>query len=246
MTSIAGATAYMTTVIERLTHIAESQAEAIDRAAGAVARTIMNDGMVYILGTGHSHMLAEEGHYRAGGLAAVCPILIGALMLHENSIASGTFERVSGLAPAIFQRYGITSRDMLFVFSNSGVNAVPVEAAQYARSCGLTVVAVSSVAYAAQLPVGEAGVKLADAADIALDNGGVPGDALVAIGGGLHMGPLSTIGGAFLLNAILVESAQRMLAHSHQPPVIISANMPNSTQQNAPLLTHYKPRNPHL
>jgi uncharacterized phosphosugar-binding protein len=244
--SIAGAAAYMNAVIERLTQVAANQTSAIDCAADAVAKTIMNDGMVYILGTGHSHMLAEEGHYRAGGLAAVCPVLIGALMLHENSIASGTFERVSGLAPAIFQRYGLTSRDMLFVFSNSGVNAVPVEAALYARSLGMTVAAVCSMAYAAQIPAGKAGMKLADAADIVLDNGGIPGDALIPIGDGLRAGPLSTIGGAFLLNAILVEAAQRMVARSHNPPVIVSANMPGANEHNAPLIARYQPRNPHL
>ena len=37
--------------------------------------TYKNDGMIYIFGTGHSHMLAEEGHFRAGGFAPICPIL---------------------------------------------------------------------------------------------------------------------------------------------------------------------------
>lgn len=31
-------------------------------------------GRILIFGSGHSHLLAEEGHYRAGGLACVVPI----------------------------------------------------------------------------------------------------------------------------------------------------------------------------
>lgn len=243
---IPGAEAYMSAVIERLTSLAKSQAEAIHRAADAVSRTIVRDGIVYILGTGHSHMLAEEGHYRAGGLACVCPVLISSLMLHENSVASGAFERVSGLAPAIFQRYGLTDRDMLFVFSNSGVNAVPVEAALHARALGMTVAAVVSLDYAAQIPVGKTGKKLADVADIVLNNGGVPGDALISLNESLRVGPLSTIGGAFLLNSIFVEASQRLLRDGHEPPVILSANMPGANEHNAPLVAHYRLRNPHL
>ena len=36
-------------------------------------------GLVHVFGTGHSHLLAEELFYRAGGLAQINPILVDAL-----------------------------------------------------------------------------------------------------------------------------------------------------------------------
>lgn len=76
----------------------ETQSDAIDRAVAAVADTLAQDGMVYAFGTGHSHMLAEELFYRAGGLVKVYPILDEPLMLHSNASRSSQLERLPGYA----------------------------------------------------------------------------------------------------------------------------------------------------
>jgi uncharacterized phosphosugar-binding protein len=248
MSLIPGAQSYMDAVRKSLDAIAESQAEAIDRSAQAVVRTIESDGIVYLFGTGHSHMLCEEGHYRAGGLAAVCPVLHSSLMLHEGAVLSTQLERTSGIAPQVLARYRPTERDLIVIFSNSGVNNVPVEAAVAAKKIGMTVIAVIAADYAAQAPVGSMGKKLSELADIVLDNQGPPGDALVEIdGNGLRVGPLSTIAGAFILNAILTEAVDRMVASSDvTPPVYVSANMPGAREHNAALIEEYRTRNPHL
>ncbi|WP_442185466.1 SIS domain-containing protein, partial [Rhizobium leguminosarum] len=52
-----------------------------------------DDKRVYVFGTGHSHMLAEEVHYRAGGLALTVPVLVGSAMLHEGAVISSVYER---------------------------------------------------------------------------------------------------------------------------------------------------------
>jgi len=238
----------MDTVRRSLDAIAESQVEVIDRAAQAVVRTVEPDGIVYLFGTGQSHMLCEEGHYRAGGLAAACPVLNSSLMLHEGAVLSTRLERTSGLGPAVLARYSPTERDLLIIFSNSGVNNVPVETAIAAKEMGMTVIAVIAADYAAQAPLGSTGKRLADIADIVLDNQGPPGDALIEVdGGGLRVGPLSTIAGAFILNAILTEAVCRMVASSDaKPPVYVSANMPGAGAHNAALIARYRTRNPHL
>ncbi len=242
-----GAQAYMQAVLDRLTTIRDSEAEAIERAATAMADAIAAGGMVYLFGTGHSHMLAEEGHFRAGGFAAVCPVLSSGLMLHESAVLSSRLERTSGVGPAVLARYQPTARDVLVIFSNSGVNTVPVETAQEAKRIGMTVIAVVSKEYAARIAPGPAGVKLADIADIVLDNHGVAGDALVPLDeAGMRVGPLSTIAGAFLLNAVLAEAACLLLARGITPPVFISANMPGAAEHNARLIEQYRTRNPHL
>jgi uncharacterized phosphosugar-binding protein len=242
-----GASGYMDAVRARLDAIAENQGAAIDRAATALMNSIAAEGVVYIFGTGHSHMMAEEGHYRAGGLACVVPILSTVLMLHEGAVLSTQVERTSGIAETLLERYQPEARDSLIIFSNSGVNSVPVEMALAAKNKGLTVIAIVAMEYAAAVKPGASGKKLNDVADIVVDNHGVPGDALVEIGDtGLKTGPLSTIAGAFILNAILTETTWRLAANGHTPPVFISANMPGSAVHNAGLIAKYRSRNPHL
>jgi uncharacterized phosphosugar-binding protein len=209
----------------------DGQEEAFDSAADAVKRCMAGDGLVYLFGTGHSHMLAEEGHYRAGGLACVVPILASAVMLHEGATASAGLERVSGLAALILDRYPISARDVFIVFSTSGVNAAPVEAARYARKAGATVIAVTSATYSRQAARGRE--RLADVAAIALDNRAPPGDASVELAAGVRAGPL-------------LEAAARLSAEGGEPPVYVSSNMPGAAERNAALVARFRGRNPHL
>lgn len=245
--NLPGALTYMNAIRSRLDTIVNNQTAAIDQAAAALMNSIAAGGVVYIFGTGHSHMMAEEGHYRAGGLACVVPILSTVLMLHEGAVLSTQVERTSGIAETLLARYQPQAGDSLIIFSNSGVNTVPVEMALVAKNKGVTVIAVVALDYAATVAPGATGQKLSAIADVVVDNHGVPGDALVEIGAtGLKTGPLSTIAGAFILNAILTETTWRLAANGHTPPVFISANMPGSAAHNAGLIAKYRLRNPHL
>ena len=236
---------YIREAARRLEALLEGQEEAFALAADAVKICIANDGRVFIFGTGHSHMLAEEGHYRAGGLACVVPILSSAVMLHESATESSRLERLSGLAEIVLSRYEIEPRDVVIVFSTSGVNAMPVEAAKAARATGATVIAVTSRAYSAHIAAGRE--RLDSVATIVLDNKAPPGDACVPLTSeGLSAGPISTIAGAALLNALLIEASARLLNDGVEPPVYRSANMPGAADRNAALVARYRQRNPHL
>ena len=248
---IPGATRYMQSVRALLDAIAGDQGPAIAAAADAIVASLQTGGLIYLFGTGHSHLLAEEGHYRAGGLAPVVPMLAATLMLHESAVVSTRLERTPGVGAAVVSRYGLTPADTIFVFSNSGVNAVPVEVALTAKEAGATVIAIVALDYAATVAPGPSGRKLADIADIVLNNHGVPGDALVEVQDtGLRTGPASTIAGAFILNAVLTEVAWRLAeAEGGQAaalPIYISANMPGAMEHNAGLVAAYRTRNPHL
>lgn len=65
---------YFNKLQELLSTVEQSEKETITRAAEAIAECIQKDGLIYVFGCGHSHMLAEELFYRAGGLAPILPI----------------------------------------------------------------------------------------------------------------------------------------------------------------------------
>lgn len=244
---LTGARAYMDAMRALLDDIAATQSSAIDHAATVMLDAIRAGGVIFLFGTGHSHMLAEEGFHRAGGLAAVVPVLSSAVMMHEGALSSSKLERTRGVAAAVLERYRPTEKDVLVVFSNSGVNAVPVEMALAGKAAGMKVIAVVALQYAATVEPKIDGKRLADVADLVLDNRGVPGDALVDVNGkGLRAGASSTVAGAFILNTILVEVAARLAALDEEPPVFISSNMPGGDDHNARWIEHYRPRNPHM
>lgn len=235
---------YFAEVLERLAALRESQADAMERVATALVDAARADRLVYLFGTGHSHMLAEEVHYRAGGLAFAVPILATPTMLHEGAIAGTRYERMPGVVRPIFDRYGIGPGDVLIVSSNSGVNAAPIEAAEIGRERGALVVAVTSVAYSSAVANGR--TRLADLADIVLDNCAPPGDAVLDLEGSeLKVGPVSTVIGVTLLNAIFAEAAAR-LASDGDAPIYLSANMAGAAANNEKLVERYRRRNPHL
>ncbi|WP_274627412.1 SIS domain-containing protein [Arvimicrobium flavum] len=245
MTDASTAKAYLHGLAARIDVLFAANAASLTKAADAVEATAKKDGLVYIFGTGHSHVLAEEAHYRAGGLALTVPILASATMLHEGAIASTAFERMTGIVRPIFDRYPIGANDVLLVVSNSGVNPAPVEAAQIGKERGATVIAITSETYSREAARGR--TRLADVADIVLDNGAPSGDATIPVTGSeLKVGPVSTSIGAALMNAVLAEVASRLQASGEDAPIYLSANMPGAAENNERLVARYRPRNVHL
>lgn len=245
MTEIPTAAAYLAELTRRIGALFWANAEAIAAAAAAVERTARQDGLVYVFGTGHSHTLAEEAHYRAGGLALTVPILSAVTMVHEGAVSGTAFERIPGMVAPVLARYPIGPRDVLVIASNSGVNVAIIEAAEIGKAAGATIIAVTSLAYSSQAAQGRR--RLADLADVVLDNGAPPGDACVALPGTeMRVGPVSTSVGAALLNAVFAEAAARLQAEGGDAPIYRSANMPGAAETNAGLIARYRPRNPHL
>lgn len=245
MTKTPTAAAYLADLTHRIGRLLGDNAEAIAAAADAVERTAKADGLVYVFGTGHSHTMAEEAHYRAGGLALTVPILAAVTMVHEGAVAGTVFERMSGIVAPVFARYPIGPNDVLIVVSNSGVNTATVEAAQIGKAVGATVIAITSEIYSRVAAQGR--TRLADVADIVLDNGAPPGDATISVSGSeLRVGPISTSIGAALMNAVFVEAAARLQSSGATAPIYLSANMPGAKEVNEALVARYRPRNPHL
>jgi uncharacterized phosphosugar-binding protein len=218
--------------------------ESVRRAAVLVADTVAAGGLVHVFGTGHSHLLAEELFYRAGGLAQVNPILVDPLMLHSGAARSTRLERVPRLAAALLESEPVGPDDLMIVVSNSGGNATGVEMLMAARDRGLATIALTSVKHAsAGSARAGSGPRLHELADVVLDNGGSPGDAAVTpADGSVAVAPTSTVVGAAILNAVVAEAVELLLARGTVPDVFSSANLTGGDETNRALLDTYAPR----
>lgn len=232
---------YLRRVSTLLQVVAEDQLEAVRRAGEMVAEAIAHGGIVHVFGVGHSHMLAEEAFFRAGGLAAVNAFLEPGLMLHAGALKSTRLEKLSGYAKILFDHHGVSENDVLIVVSNSGVSVVPVEMAMEARARNVVTIAITSVRYSEK--VKRDNKALYEIADLVIDNGGEVGGALLELPGlAERVGPSSTVVGAALLNAVVVEAIQELLARGVEPPVYLSSHLPGAMEHNLQLMRRYTSR----
>jgi uncharacterized phosphosugar-binding protein len=235
---------YLRRVTALIEQAGEAELPTLVEAARAIADRLAAGGMIHTFGTGHSHMLAEEVFYRAGGLARVDPLLVDDLMLHRAAAASTELERRPGLAAELLEAHPVDRGDVLVVVSNSGGNAVAVELAQLVRARGVLVLAVTSLNHArSALARSVAGPRLHEVADIVLDTHGVPGDAIQPVPGlDTLVGPTSTIVGAALLQALVVEAVATLVQRGVDPEVLSSSNTQGGDEHNAVLLARYRDR----
>src|SRR5437868_2791197 len=103
---------YYEILLGQMRTIREREWGKIQQAGEWLGDALVNDKFFYAFGTGHSHLLAEEIFYRAGGLARACPILDERLMLHQEAIKATYNEREEGYAKKLLDRYPVESGDV--------------------------------------------------------------------------------------------------------------------------------------
>ena len=233
---------YQDLVFDKLRRAFRQEKE-INTAANWIAESIIHEGWIYASGTGHSHMLAEEIFYRAGGFARVIPILDPALMLHQDASGSTEVERREGYAKTLFAPYSISEKDVFIISSNSGRNAVSIEMAQMAQEKGAKVIALTNLAHSKSVESRHSsGLKLYQVSDVFLDTFGEIGDACVSLEGlESKVGATSTVIGAALLNAIMVQAAAFVLEKGPKPEIFNSSNSDTGEAYNDSLIAKYKP-----
>ncbi len=240
------ALAYICHIRQMTEEVLKTQMEHIEQAAQAAARTLQSGGRIFVFGSGHSHMLAEEMFYRAGGLAGIHPILQDTLMLHVSATGSTELERREGLGTQLFQQYGVRRGDMLVIASNAGRNAVPVELAAAGAENGVCVLAVTSLKHSRSVSSRhKSGKKLFELADIVFDNLGGIGDAAIAVGE-LRTAPTSTVVGAMMLNAMTARCVGILAEQGAPLEVFASSNMDGGDEANRRLIEKYKQEIPCL
>lgn len=228
-----------------LERIEETQAEPIRAAGGAVARALAGGGILHTFGTGHSHMIAEEAFFRAGGLAPVNPILDSRLLFLEGALESTRAERQPGYAGEILARENVQPGDAAILISNSGRNAVPVEMAMEMKARGAAVIAITNLRQSrAAVSRHASGKRLFELADVVIDNCVPEGDAVMVLPGlDRAMGASSTVAGAAIMNSIAIEAALELQRMGMPVPVLPSANAADASDEGlAELLARAAPR----
>lgn len=236
---------YIDIVAQAIQRTYESQRATFTACAGMLADAIESRHSVYVFGCSHAGILAEELFYRSGGLAVINPIFFPGFMLNTRPITmTSALERVDGIAPALLEQNHLKKGDVLLIHSVTGRNNVPVEMALCAAERGVHTVCLTSLkSSSATVSRHKSGKRLFECCELVLDNGGVPGDAAVEPEGlGQAMAPTSTAVGSALLNALVVETVEILLARGIVPPVFRSANLDGGDEWNRRLFREYADR----
>jgi len=232
------------TVIDR---VVAANKDSVAAAARLLADCVAADGIVQAFGTGHSQATALEIAGRAGGLIPTNRIGLSDLVARGGEdlsvLSDPLLERSPGLGKRLYELAAPHPRDVFVVISNSGVNNSIVDFALHVKDAGHPLIALTSLRHTRSVPALHAGGKrLADVADVVLDNGAPTGDALLPLPDGGSLCGISTITSAMLVQMTVAEAVGLMTAEGHQAPVYVSANVPGGFERNLVLERHYGER----
>ena len=226
-------TSWINAARKLLDHIESSQLDSIDVVAGWCADAIAYGGLAHLFGSGHSRIPLEEMFPRYGSFSGFHPMAELSMTFHTEVVGTNGqrqamfIERTEGLAEVILSNFDFGPYDVMLVFSASGRSAVPIEIAMGARDRGLKVAAVTSVRESMAGPAQHSsGTRLLDHADVVIDIGTPPGDALISLEGlDTPVGPGSTLANAVVVNEIKVRVAELLLARGITPLVLTSSTL---------------------
>lgn len=213
----------------------------IDKAAQVMSKVISQDGLIYTFGTGHSHMIAEEIFYRAGGLVPVYAIIEDGVSGNHDVTKSEFTERLHGYAKCIMDYHKPSSHDCMIIISESGRNAVPVEMAMECKKRNIPCIAITGVTYSkGQSSRHESGKRLYEVADIVIDNHTLFGDTCMTIEGIQQpVGPTSNIAANFIIHSLVIETIAKCYHQNIEVPIFYSGNLDGAREKNDLMLDKY-------
>ena len=220
----------------------ETQRDIFAAVSERLAEAVETKHNIFVFGCSHAGILAEEVFYRTGGLAVINPIFFPGMMLNTRPVTmTSSLERLPGLGKIIFEKNRVAEGDVLILHSVSGRNSVPVDMALCAAGKGVTTVAITNLNYSRAVNSRHpSGKRLFEVCDFVIDNMGDVGDAAVEIDGlPEKIGPTSTAVGAALINALVIDSVNKMIRDGIVPPVLMSANIDGGDEHNERVFKEY-------
>ncbi len=228
------ATQWLTNARDIMTKIETTQSENIQKAAVLMADTIEQERWVHTFGCGHATLPIEEMYPRIGGFVGFHPMcelpltfftrIVGEMGVHQFVF----LERVEGYGREIMKGYQFDPRDIMWIFSHTGINNVNIDIALDAKEKGMKVIVFGSAAEAkGKTTRHSCGKTIFDLADLVVDTCVPIQDASVPLKDHQDkVGPLSTM--AFVtcvwmtvttVAEILAERGVKLYIHpSHNVP----------------------------
>jgi uncharacterized phosphosugar-binding protein len=244
---------YLESIISCLNAIEHDESISIEKAASLLAEKVASGRLINVIGPGgHSTMGVEEVFWRAGSLACVNPLLDPGTNLICGAKRSNVIERTPGYAGSVIKSYRLKEGDVLIIVNAYGINSMCIECALESEAMGIETIAVTSASFGKNIPAGSSsrhpsGKNLFDLCDIFINNHLPYGDAVVKVGKNQKMmGPHSTFLNCFVMNLLMMETAKRLEEMSIDPPVYVSANLPDGDKVNKELEEKYIPLIKHL
>ena len=219
----------------------------IHEAALLVAPSIIGGGVIHAVATGHSQAPAMELAGRAGGLVPTNKLSLTDLVVRGGRpsavLSDVLLERDANVADDLWEVGQLEQGDAVVMFSNSGVNGAIVEFALRAKRLGLPLVAVTSLRHSESVDSRHpSGKKLLDLADVVLDNGSPSGDAVVEYAPNRRACGVSTLTSCALVHMLVGELIGLLQSGGVEPPVYMSANLPDGHAHNLRLEQRYGAR----
>ncbi len=233
---------YFDTITGMMRTVMEQERDALEWIAESMADCIQNGRSVFIFGPSHAGMFAEEMFYRAGGLVVTNPRFHSGMMLDRRPVKlTSDMECLPGYGRIILNESPIKPGDFLIIHSVAARNPVVIDMAIAAKEKGVRTAAIVNMAYAMQVTSRDpSGKMLYEVADCTLDTHGCYSDACVEVEGmPQRVAPASTPISAFIANALVLETCDRLLKRGVEPPVFQSANVDGGGEFNQALMRRW-------
>lgn len=181
--------------------IEATQLDAIKKAAALMAETIAAGRWVHTFGCGHATLPIEEMYPRIGGFVGFHPMIeiplsffthiVGEMGVHQFVF----LERVEGYGQQIMKSYNFDPRDVMWLFSHSGINNVNIDIALEARRIGMKIVVFGSAGEFSNIKTRHSsGKQIFELADVVVDTCVPAQDASVPLKNHVDkIGPVSTM-----------------------------------------------------
>ena len=232
---ILGIEAYSKVSLPHLKKVLSKNKKIMQRLAQSIVEDVVRGRSLFVFGSGHSALVPLELFHRAGGANFIVPLVSEKLLPSAGPKAVREFERSPQAANFILEKSTFRSGEMIWIFSQSGINSSVVDFALAAKSKGAHTVAFTSVVHSKKVPARHpAGRKLYEVCDDVIDLGGFVGDASVRVNKDLKTGPLSTLTATFLAHSIVVASISELEVQGYRC-AYTSVNTPEGELRNRQL-----------
>jgi uncharacterized phosphosugar-binding protein len=233
---------YSEIAVDHLSKVVQKNEEVMNKIASQIVSDVQAGKSLFVFGSGHSAIFPMEMFHRAGGASFVIPVVADYLLPTAGPSVVRVLERTAGAANVLLDRVQPLKGEMIWISSQSGINAAVVDFAMEASKRGLNTVAFTSVIHSSAVPSRHAsGKRLFEVCDHVVDFGGFVGDACVKLDSQIMSGPLSTLSSVLLGHSILVAACGE-LEKRGVSCVYTSVNTPEGEQRNKALEVDAKKR----